>query len=229
LTAISSFLLNRKVRSISVFQFKHSSATSAAPTVSPRPWIHATASPGTPASCSRATKRRATTGVCSAGFAATALPVQDASEETYLAYDPKDPEKAGITAAEVAKYKLPAPRPVIYANGIFMTAGQHKGMMLLTLLKKSTRDIKAIIYVDDNVRHVGNVFSAAVARNIEAEVFHYQREDTRVQRFQYSDKHEVDDAWAVVKGGEKKVVAAKPQSVEVTPVRRVRRRLCRCW
>ena len=53
--------------------------------------------------------------------------------------------------------------------------------------------------------------------------------DTRVQRFQYSDKHEVDDAWAVVKGGEKKVVAAKPQSVEVTPVRRVRRRLCRCW
>jgi len=166
---------------------------------------------------------------CGYDFAATALPVQDASEETYLAYDPKDPEKAGITAAEVAKYKLPAPRPVIYANGIFMTAGQHKGMMLLTLLKKSTRDIKAIIYVDDNVRHVGNVFSAAVARNIEAEVFHYQREDTRVQRFQYSDKHEVDDAWAVVKGGEKKVVAAKPQSVEVTPVRRVRRRLCRCW
>jgi hypothetical protein len=166
---------------------------------------------------------------CGYDFARTALPVRDASEGTYLAYDPKNLEKSGLTAAEVAKYKLPAPRPVIYANGIFMTAGQHKGMMLLTLLEKSKRNIKAIVYVDDNVRHVGSVLSAAIARNLEASVFHYQHEDTRVQHFQYSDKHEVDDAWAAVKGGEKKVTAAKPQTVEVKPVRKCRRRLCRCW
>ena len=42
-----------------------------------------------------------------------------------------------------------------YANGMFMTAGQHKGIMLLTLLNDATRDIKAVVYVDDNVRHVG--------------------------------------------------------------------------
>ena len=81
-----------------------------------------------------------------------------------------------------------------------MTAGQHKGAMLLTLLHDAGDDVDAIVYDDDNIRHVGNVFSAAIARNIEAMVFHYQREDTRVQRFQYSDKREVDDAWAAVNG-----------------------------
>ena len=44
---------------------------------------------------------------------------------------------AKLTTAEIAKYKLSAPRPVLYANGCFMTAGQHKGIMLLTLLKNS--------------------------------------------------------------------------------------------
>jgi hypothetical protein len=110
---------------------------------------------------------------------------------------------------------------VLYTNGIFMTAGQHKGMMLMTLLKKSPRDIKAIVYVDDNVRHVGAVFSAAVARNIEVSSFQFQHEDTRVQRFQYGDKANMDAEWAAIKGGGKVVSAAKPETekpaLEVEP------------
>jgi hypothetical protein len=84
---------------------------------------------------------------------------------------------------------------VSYENGLFMTAGQHKGIMLLTLLNSSPRDIKAIVYADDNVRHVGNVFSAAVDRNLEIATFHYQREDVRVQRFQYGNKCDVYCRW----------------------------------
>src|SRR5207253_1708440 len=148
-------------------------------------------------------------------FAASALPVHDIPSEAYLAFDPANPEKSGLTAAEIAKYKLGSPRPVLYANGCFMTAGQHKGMMLLTLLKNATRDIKAIVYVDDNVRHVGNVFSAAVARNIEVASFHYQHEDVRVQRFQYGDKRDVDAAWQAVKARLQKVSVAKRQVSEV--------------
>jgi hypothetical protein len=120
-----------------------------------------------------------------------------------------------------------------------MTAGQHKGMMLLTLLKNAMRDIKAIVYVDDNVRHVGAVFSAATARNIEISSFQYQREDVRVQRFQYGDKAEMDAQWAAVKNGGKVVSVAKPQSIELAPkidpgpkktfsISRPRRRCCRC-
>ena len=67
--------------------------------------------------------------------------------------------------------------------------------MLLTLLHHADRDIKAMVYVDDNVRHVGNVFSAAVDRNLEVSSFQYQHEDVRVQRFQYGDKGDVTRRW----------------------------------
>ena len=123
-----------------------------------------------------------------------------------------------------------------------MTAGQHKGMMLMTLLKKSPRDVKAVVYVDDNVRHVGAVFSAAAERNIEVSSFQYQREDTRVQRFQYGDKANMDAEWAAVKGGGQVVSVSKPEAenpalqVERAPTRTresVRKRRWRifrgCW
>jgi hypothetical protein len=84
---------------------------------------------------------------------------------------------------------------VSYEDGIFMTAGQHKGVMLLTLLYHSDRDIKAIVYADDNVRHVGSVFSSAVDRNLDVSSFHYTKEDTRVQKFQYGDKSDVTRRW----------------------------------
>jgi hypothetical protein len=174
---------------------------------------------------------------CGYDFARSALPVHDVPKEEYLAYDSAKPEKSGLTAADVAKYKLGAPRPVLYTNGIFMTAGQHKGIMLLTLLKKAARDIKAIVYVDDNVRHVGSVFSAAVARHIEVSSFHYQHEDVRVQRFAYGDKTAVDDAWQAVKRSIHEVTAAKPATepethIDCVPTQSPRsapcRRRCRC-
>lgn len=171
---------------------------------------------------------------CGYDFSASALPVHDVPAGEYLAYDPAKPEKDGLTAEEVVTYKLPAPRPVSYANGLFMTAGQHKGIMLLTLLKDAMRDIKAIVYVDDNVRHVGNVFSAAVERNIEVSSFHYQHEDVRVQRFQYSDKRDVDEGWQAIKRAldEKQVAKAPPRKAAPTTSAAAKsktcRRCCRC-
>jgi hypothetical protein len=149
---------------------------------------------------------------CGYDFKGSALPVRDVSKETYLPYDPAHPDESGLSAEELTKYKLGAPRPVLYTDGIFMTAGQHKGMMLLTLLKKADRDIKAIVYVDDNVRHVGAVFSAAVARDVEVSSFQYQHEDTRVQRFWYSDKANMDAEWANMKRGAQVVSVSKPET-----------------
>jgi hypothetical protein len=132
---------------------------------------------------------------CGYDLAATALPVHDVPGGSYLAYDPARPEEDGLTADELKTFKLEEPRPVSYENGIFMTAGQHKGIMLLTLMHHTNRDIKAVVYVDDNVRHVGNVFSAAVDRNLEISSFQYQHEEVRVQRFQYGDKGDVTRRW----------------------------------
>jgi len=131
---------------------------------------------------------------CGYNLAATALAVQ-VPGGTYLAYDSAKPEQDGLTTDEIKTFELQEPRPVSYANGIFMTAGQHKGIMLLTLLHHTNRDVKAVVYVDDNVRHVGNVFSAAVDRDLEISSFQYQHEDVRVQRFQYGDKGDVTRRW----------------------------------
>jgi Protein of unknown function (DUF2608) len=148
---------------------------------------------------------------CGYDFKASALPVRDLPEGEYLPYDSEHPEKSNLSVEDLKNYKLlNKPNPVLYTNGVFMTAGQHKGMMLMTLLKKSPRDIKAIVYLDDNVRHVGAVFSAAVARNIEISSFHYQYEDDRVKRFQYGDKANMDAEWAAIRDGGKVVAVAKP-------------------
>jgi hypothetical protein len=153
---------------------------------------------------------------CGYDFKPSALPVRDVPDGEYLPYDPAHPDKSNLAAEDLTNYKLGTPRPVLYTNGVFMTAGQHKGMMLMTLLKKSPRDIKAIVYVDDNVRHVGAVFSAAVARNIEVSSFQYQHEDTRVQRFQYGDKSNMDAEWSAVKNGGQTVSVSKPQAEKPT-------------
>jgi hypothetical protein len=148
---------------------------------------------------------------CGYDFAATALPVRDVPSGPYLAYDLAKPEKDGLTPAEIVRLKLPEPRPASYANGVFMTAGQHKGIMLLTLLNDSPRDIRAVVFVDDNVRHVGSVFSSAVDRNLEITVFQYQQEDLRAQRFAYSDKREVTERWQKLKRSIDQSLAEKPR------------------
>src|SRR4051812_40245427 len=153
---------------------------------------------------------------CGYDFKASALPVRDVPDGEYLPFDAAHPDKSNLSAEDLRNYKLGTPRPVLYANGVFMTAGQHKGMMLMTLLKKSPRDIEAIVYVDDNVRHVGAVFSAAVARNIEVSSFQYLHEDTRVQRFQYGDKANMDAEWSAVKNGGKTVSVSKPEAEKPT-------------
>jgi hypothetical protein len=54
------------------------------------------------------------------------------------------------------------------------------------------------VYADDNVRHVGNVFSSAVDRNLDVASFHFTHEETRVQKFNYSDKSEVNAGWKAI-------------------------------
>ena len=128
-------------------------------------------------------------------FARSALPVRDPRGGTYLPYDLEHPDQAGFTAAEVESFDLKPAKPVSYSNGIMMSSGQHKAAMLLSLLHRSDRDIQAIVYADDHGRHVAGMFSGLVGRQIEAAVFHYQREDVRVQAFEYGDKNDITRRW----------------------------------
>lgn len=128
-------------------------------------------------------------------FSLSALPVRNIPHGTYEPYEPDDLAGSGLTEKEASAFKLGKPRPVSYAGGILMTAGQPKGAMLLALLNHSIADIQGIVYADDNARHVGYMFAAIAGRGLEISAFHFTREDCNVQRFQESDKEEVARGW----------------------------------
>jgi hypothetical protein len=128
-------------------------------------------------------------------FTATALPVEGLPRGTYLPYDLENLQADGLAEKDVTAFGLTEPRPVSYENGIYMTAGQPKGAMLLAILHYAQPDIRAIVYADDHIRHVAYVFAAAAGRNLEVIAIHYTREDARVKRFQYGDKDEVGRRW----------------------------------
>jgi uncharacterized protein DUF2608 len=128
-------------------------------------------------------------------FSKTALPTRDVPGGEYLPYDPEHPEKDGLTKDEMAKFDLGKPQPISYDDGIMMTAGQHKGAMLLTLLHDTKDDIDAIVYDDDNIRHVANVYAAALARGREITAFHYTREDANIKKFNYGSKKDTTRRW----------------------------------
>lgn len=170
---------------------------------------------------------------CGYDFVPTALSVPKAETETFLPYNPADPERNGLTKTDLEVYKLGDPRPVSYTEGLFMTAGQHKGIMLLTLLKDSPRQIRAVVYADDNLRHIGSVFSAADARGIDIGSYQYQAEDIRVQRFNYGSKKDVDQRWRAIvaesaPAARSTEVAVIEKPVQKNPPRKViiRRRCC---
>jgi Protein of unknown function (DUF2608) len=128
-------------------------------------------------------------------FARSELPVHDLPGGEYIPYDLDDLEADGLTRQDAIAFKLEEPRRVSYANGIFMTAGQPKGAMVITMLTYAVPDVRAVVYVDDNIRHVAYVFAAAAGRGKNVTAFHYTREDENVKRFQYGDKEDVSGRW----------------------------------
>ena len=82
----------------------------------------------------------------------------------FIPYDAEDPVKDGLTKAEIERFHLSKPRPISYENGVMMTAGQHKGAMLLTILHDAAADVDAVVYNDDNTLHVANVYAAMLDR-----------------------------------------------------------------
>lgn len=104
--------------------------------------------------------------------------------DPYLPYSPGDLAASGLTLAEVTALGLGEPRPVSYRNGIYMTAGQHKGAMLRMLLHRTDADIKAIVFLDDHARNVRNMINAfPTGTGIELSAFVFTREAANVQAF----------------------------------------------
>ena len=101
-------------------------------------------------------------------FASTALPVRNLPGGTLSCRTTwTNLEADGLTSRTSLHSSLTEPRPVTYENGIYMTAGQPKGAMLLSILHHAEQISEPIVYADDHIRHVAYVFAAVAGRELE--------------------------------------------------------------
>ena len=147
--------------------------------------------------------------------ARNAIEAEGLSLEPYAPYDMKNLQASGLNEAEAKLFGLKDnPRLVSYGKGIFMSAGQHKGAMLLTVLEKAKVKPKAVVFVDDHGRHVNRVYDALSRRGIESTVFHYHKEDDNVKRFRYSDKSDVARRWGLLQDALGEALSPKEEQAE---------------
>lgn len=94
-------------------------------------------------------------------FGKTAVGSGEGFGGSFLPYDPANPEGAGfILPCDRERMPLPAPQKVSYQNGVMMTSGQDKGLMLRALLNRTGRHFAAVLFVDDSERNLKAVTQA---------------------------------------------------------------------
>ncbi|MBT3982868.1 MAG: DUF2608 domain-containing protein [Bacteriovoracaceae bacterium] len=98
-------------------------------------------------------------------------------------YKPYDGINHGFTKMEQKLFSVKKQRKVSYQDGIYMTAGQHKGAMLRAILKKTSTSVKAVVFMDDHKKHTDRVEAAFKDSGIETWSYRYGKEDLNVKRF----------------------------------------------
>jgi head-tail adaptor len=74
------------------------------------------------------------------------------------------------------------PREMTYMQGIMMTSGMNKGLMLKYILDKVQRQYDAIIFVDDSQKNIDNLYEEFKdTGNVDMTIFHYTKvEEERI-------------------------------------------------
>ena len=73
-----------------------------------------------------------------------------------------------------------APVRVVYDQGVFMTTGQDKGLVLLDLLRRLDTRYDRVVLVDDGRKNIDNMQAALRTAGIDYLGLHYQRVDKTV-------------------------------------------------
>jgi len=75
-------------------------------------------------------------------------------------------------------------RPALYEDGVFLTAGQHKGDMLKALLAKTgTPDPAVVVFADDKEKNLRDVLETYAGSSTAIHAWRYNREDPVVAAF----------------------------------------------
>ncbi len=87
-------------------------------------------------------------------------------------------------------------RPSRFEDGVFLTAGQHKGDMLRDLLRRTgTPDPSFIVMADDKRHNLQDVLDAFAGTRVSVQAWRYAREDETLERF---DADQAAAQWAEV-------------------------------
>lgn len=105
----------------------------------------------------------------------------------------------------VPVYREKLEREMSYINGIMMTTGMNKGVMLEHILKKTKRAFDAIVFVDDSKKNI-NAMSDRFkgANDMDVAIFHYTKIETdRIERhgsvLTKRQALEIDEKWKELK------------------------------
>lgn len=115
--------------------------------------------------------------------------------QVYIPYRLDNPEESGLSFDDITKFKLGPPRPVLFDQGVFFTQGQHKGVMLKTLLARMGRQYRAVVFIDDRQGHIEAM--RAMASTIPQDVLsvHFNRSELWTVSFFASAKNKTQNDW----------------------------------
>lgn len=120
-------------------------------------------------------------------FRQSAIGPKKGYASTYVPFNTKIFKAYGLTKEDIRKANLKGKaRPVSYMDGVYMTSGQNKGIMLKTLLHKTKANVKAIVFADDHEKHTKRMQAILGESNYELFTYRYGAIDENVKGFRNS-------------------------------------------
>jgi hypothetical protein len=131
---------------------------------------------------------------------------------TFKPYELDHIKDFGLTQTDVSAFNLKEASDVSFENGIFLTAGQHKGIMLKTLLAKIRQKFDAIVFIDDRLKHSEGMQSAFANDDVMIRTIQFSHTASKIERFQLSDKKQAKTDWCEFSKGLTAIQGSTPMA-----------------
>jgi Protein of unknown function (DUF2608) len=132
---------------------------------------------------------------------ATKLGLPASVTSSFLPYDLNHLSWSGLTVDDAKAFELTNARPAVFESGVFLTDGQHKAVMLKSLLEKSSKKFDAILYVDDRATHIDGMQAFFGKRSELISTAHYTKTANHIQDFNNAPKDQVETEYCQFANG----------------------------
>ncbi len=109
---------------------------------------------------------------------------------------PHEAERFYLNDTQVKRWGLSQAKKVSYQSGVLFGDGQHKGVLLLSLLAKTEFHPCAVVFIDDSLKNIENMRDAFLGTGIPITLIRYSFMDDANQKFRNLDKTEVKSQWS---------------------------------